>query len=215
MLDGPVGQKLLTQITDDENGLVALGWAENGFRQLTDSKGAVSTPANLKGLKIRTMQSPVQLDIWKTLGANPTPMSFAELFTALDQGTVGGQENPWITILTSKFYEVQSHATDSRHVYTPFITLMSERFWQRLPEPYQKLIRTAVVQQGAYEREASRDIDAQAKKILQKKGLKITELTPEQRDAFQKKARPVYAQFKSQIGQPLFDQVMKATGHNP
>lgn len=214
VLDGPVGQHLLKKISQEHNGLIALAWAENGFRQLTDSTGVIASPADLKGLKIRTMQSPVQLDIWKTLGANPTPMSFAELFTALDQGTVDAQENPWITILTSKFYEVQSNATDTRHVYTPFITLMSARFWKRLPEPYQKLVKTASVQEGVYERKVSQNIDKQAKQLLEKKGMKITEPTPAQRAAFREKAKPVYGDFKSQIGEPLFDQVMKATGHS-
>lgn len=214
VLDGPIGQKILKQITDNRNGLVAVGWAENGFRQLTDSKGAIDSPKALHGLKIRTMQSPVQLDIWRTQGANPTPMSFAELFTALDQGTVDAQENPWVTILTSKFYEVQSHATETRHVYTPFITLMSKRFWQRLPKPYQKLIRTASTQMGNYERKVSRDIDKQAKSELKQKGLKITNLTDSQRAAFKKKAQPVYDDFKDKIGEPLFDQVMKATDHS-
>ncbi|MGB7755837.1 MAG: TRAP transporter substrate-binding protein [Salinisphaera sp.] len=213
VLDGPIGQKILKQITDHKNGLVALGWAENGFRELTDSKGVINSPKDLHGLKIRTMQSPVQLDIWRTLGANPTPMSFAELFTALDQGTVDAQENPWVTILTSKFYEVQSNATATKHVYTPFITLMSERFWQRLPKPYQKLVSTASVQMGNYERKVSRDIDAQAKSELKKKGLKITDLSDSQREAFKKKSEPVYKDFKSKIGEPLFDQVMKATNH--
>lgn len=214
VLDGPIGQKILKQISNKRNGLVALGWAENGFRQLTDSKGVIDSPKALNGLKIRTMQSPVQLDIWRTQGANPTPMSFAELFTALDQGTVDAQENPWVTILTSKFYEVQSNATETRHVYTPFITLMSKRFWQRLPKPYQKLMRTASTQMGLYERKVSRDIDKQAKNELKQKGLKITDLSDSQRAAFKKKAQPVYDDFKSKIGEPLFDQVMKATGHS-
>jgi tripartite ATP-independent transporter DctP family solute receptor len=213
VLDGPIGTGLLKRISKQNNGLIALGWAENGFRELTDNKGAITSPAGLHGLKIRTMQSPVQLDIWKTLGANPTPMSFAELFTALDQGTVDGQENPWVTILTSKFYEVQSHATATRHVYTPFITLVSQRFWQQLPKPYQQLLRTASTQMGVYERKVSRDIDSQAKKKLEQNGLKITNISAAQRAAFRKKARPVYNNFKSQIGEPLFDNVMKATGH--
>lgn len=213
VLDGPVGQKILQKISKHKNGLVALGWAENGFRQLSDSKGVIDSPKDLNGLKIRTMQSPVQLDIWRTLGANPTPMSFAELFTALDQGTVDAQENPWVTILTSKFYEVQSNATETRHVYTPFITLMSKRFWQRLPKGYQQLIRHASTQMCDYERKVSRDIDAQAKDMLKKKGMKITDLTDSQRKAFKKKVQPVYDDFKDKIGEPLFSEVMKAADH--
>ncbi|WP_106476451.1 TRAP transporter substrate-binding protein [Phytohalomonas tamaricis] len=214
VLDGPTGQQLLKKITDDNNGLVALGWSENGYRQLTDSKGAIVTPADLDGLKVRTMQNPIHLDIWRTLGANPTPMSFAELFTALDQGVVGGQENPWITILSSRFNEVQSNATETNHVYTPFITLMSARYWNRLPEPYKELIQDASTKMGVYERQVSRDMNDQAKAELKKEGLEITELTPEQLKAFKQKVQPVYEAYREKIGEPIFSSVMKDVGRD-
>ncbi|OHV08024.1 TRAP transporter substrate-binding protein [Kushneria phosphatilytica] len=213
VLDGDIGQGLLKKISDDNNGLVALGWSENGYRELTDSTGVVDSPDDLNGLKIRTMQNPIHLDIWRTLGANPTPMSFAELFTALDQGTVDGQENPWITILSSRFYEVQSNATATDHVYTPFITLMSARFWDRLPAPYQQLIRDASDEMKTYQRKVNRQLNKEAREQLKQEGMTITELTDEQRDAFRQKVLPVYKDYKDKIGQPLFDNVMKATGH--
>lgn len=205
VLDGEIGDRMLE--TASTNGLVAIGWAENGYRQLTNSKQAVTTPGDLGGLKVRTMQNPIHLDIWRTLGANPTPMSFAELFTALEQGVVDGQENPWITIQSSKFNEVQSYATESNHVYTPFITLVSERFWKKLPDGYQQLVTEASQQMGDYEREVSRSMNVQIKQELIDEGMKITELTPEQVATFQNNLAPVYDDWREKIGGKLIDDI--------
>ena len=161
--------------------------------------------------KIRTMENDLHLDIWRTLGANPTPMSFAELFTALEQGVVDGQENPWITIESSKFNEVQDYATETNHVYTPFITLVSERFWSRLPADYQQLLRDAAQQMGEYERQVGRSMNDQIKQELADSGMQITELTPEQVKAFQEKVAPVYENWRDQIGGELIDQVRAAS----
>lgn len=205
VLDGEIGDRMLE--TASTNGLKALGWAENGYRQLTNSQNAVASPEDLDGLKVRTMQNPIHLDIWKTLGANPTPMSFAELFTALEQGVVDGQENPWITIQSSKFNEVQDYATESNHVYTPFITLVSERFWSRLPEGYQDLLSDAAKQMGDYQREVSRTLNDQIKQELMDEGMNITELTPEQVATFQETLSPVYDEWREKIGGELIDDI--------
>jgi len=205
VLDGEIGDAMLETATT--NGLVAIGWAENGYRQLTNSQQAVATPDDLDGLKVRTMQNPIHLDIWRTLGANPTPMSFAELFTALEQGVVDGQENPWITIQASKFNEVQDYATESNHVYTPFITLVSERFWSKLPEEYQGLVTEAAQQMGDYEREVSRSMNDQIKQELIDDGMQITELTPDQVAAFQDSLTAVYDDWREKIGGELIDDI--------
>ncbi|WP_163648524.1 TRAP transporter substrate-binding protein [Modicisalibacter sp. 'Wilcox'] len=205
VLDGEIGQQMLKDAST--NGLVAIGWAENGYRQLTNSQHPVSSPEDLDGLKIRTMQNPIHLDIWRTLGANPTPMSFAELFTALEQGVVDGQENPWITIQSSKFNEVQDYATETNHVYTPFITLVSERFWNKLPADYQQLLREAAKQMGDYERHVSRTMNDQIKQELADSGMQITELTPEQMKTFQDTVAPVYDDWRDKIGGELIDKV--------
>ncbi|MGM8850137.1 ABC transporter substrate-binding protein [Salinicola sp. MH3R3-1] len=205
VLDGDIGQQMLKDAST--KGLVAIGWSENGYRQLTNSEHAVTSPADLDGLKVRTMQNPIHLDIWRTLGANPTPMSFAELFTALEQGVVDGQENPWITIESSKFNEVQPYATETNHVYTPFITLVSERTWKRLPESYQQLLRDAAKQMGDYERHVSRVMNDQIKQELKDDGMKITELTPEQVAVFQKDLAPVYDDWREKIGGDLIDRI--------
>ncbi|WP_110686732.1 TRAP transporter substrate-binding protein [Salinicola aestuarinus] len=208
VLDGEIGQQMLEEASS--KGLVAIGWAENGYRQLTDSTVAVSEPSDLEGLKIRTMQNPIHLDIWRTLGANPTPMSFAELFTALEQNVVDGQENPWNTIKSSRFNEVQQYATETNHVYTPFITLVSERFWNRLPESYQGLLREAAGDMGDYEREVSRSMSDQIKQDLADSGMEITTLTPEQVSVFQETLEPVYAQWRDKIGGDLIDRIRSA-----
>ncbi|MCE3027368.1 MULTISPECIES: TRAP transporter substrate-binding protein [unclassified Salinicola] len=208
VLDGEIGQRMLKEAST--KGLVAIGWSENGYRQLTNSKRPVSKPSDLDGLKIRTMQNPIHLDIWRTLGANPTPMSFAELFTALEQHVVDGQENPWITIKSSKFNEVQQYATETNHVYTPFITLVSERFWNRLPADYQQLLRDAAKQMGDYERHVSRSMNDQIKQELKDEGMQITELTPAQVKVFQDKLEPVYANWRDKIGGDLIDSIRQA-----
>ena len=127
VLDGPVGQDLLNQLP--KIGLIGLAYWENGYRQLTNSKTAVSSPADCKGLKIRTMENPIHLAAWKALGANPTPMAFGELFSAMQQKVVDGQENPWGTIYLQNFPEVQDYTTDTGHVYSPFVLLISKKFW--------------------------------------------------------------------------------------
>ncbi|WP_251978655.1 TRAP transporter substrate-binding protein [Salinicola avicenniae] len=208
VLDGEIGQRMLEEASTQ--GLVAIGWSENGYRQLTNSNRPVTQPSDLEGLKIRTMQNPIHLDIWRTLGANPTPMSFAELFTALEQHVVDGQENPWITIQSSKFNEVQQYATETNHVYTPFITLVSERFWNRLPESYQQLLREAATQMGEYERHVSRSLNDQIKADLASEGMEVTELTPEQVQVFQETLEPVYDNWRDKIGGELIDSIRNA-----
>ncbi|MDV6320050.1 TRAP transporter substrate-binding protein [Chromohalobacter sp. HP20-39] len=205
VLDGEIGQQMLEDASSQ--GLVAIGWGENGYRQLTNSQHPVEKPADLEGLKIRTMENELHLDIWRTLGANPTPMSFAELFTALEQGVVDGQENPWITIESSKFNEVQDYATETNHVYTPFITLVSKRFWDRLPEDYQHLLRDAATKMGDYQRHVSRTLNDQIKQDLKESGMQITELSPEQVKVFQDKLEPVYADWRDKIGGELIDDI--------
>lgn len=209
VLDGEIGQQMLKDAST--NGLVAIGWAENGYRQLTNSQQAVTAPDDLDGLKVRTMQNPIHLDVWRTLGANPTPMSFAELFTALEQGVVDGQENPWITIQSSRFNEVQDYATETNHVYTPFITLVSERFWKQLPADYQQLLREAATQMGEYERHVSRTMNDQIKQELADSGMQITELTPEQVKAFQDDVASVYDDWRDKIGGELIDKARAAS----
>lgn len=200
LLDGPVGQEVLDSLKPA--GMVGIGYWENGFRQLTNSRRAVRTPADMDGLRLRTMPTPVPLATFRLLGANPTPMNFGEVFTALQQGVVDGQENPWETILANNFYEVQRYATNTGHVYSPFGVIFSEIFWDRLPEDYQEAVRDAVFAARDFNRTNARQAEQEIIEELSKY-MDITILTPEEIVPFQEMTRPVYDQFAEEIGPEL------------
>ncbi|MCK4259177.1 MAG: TRAP transporter substrate-binding protein [Halanaerobiales bacterium] len=206
VLDGSIGQSLLDQMS--EIGLIGLAYWENGYRQLTNSKHSVVTPADVKGLKVRTMENPMHLAAWKAMGANPTPMAFGELFSAMQQGVVDGQENPWGTIYLQNFFEVQQYTTDTGHVYSPFVLMISKKFWDKLPEDLQKVVKDAAVKGTAHNREINRKMNAEYLEELKTK-MTVTILTTEQKAAFQKAVMPVYDQFKNEIGADLVDDVLK------
>ena len=130
VLDGPIGQDMLSKF--DAKGFKALAWAENGFRHMTNSKRDVKTPEDLKGLKMRTMENPVHIAAYKGLGIVTTPMAFPEVFTALQQGTVDGQENPLSVIMSAKFDQVQKHLSLTGHVYSPAIFVMNKAAFDKL-----------------------------------------------------------------------------------
>jgi tripartite ATP-independent transporter DctP family solute receptor len=154
VLDGPVGQKVMDKL--QEKGLVGLVYWENGFRNLTNSKRPVNKLEDMDGIKLRVMQNNVFLDSFKTLGANAVPLPFSELFTALETKTVDGQENPYNTILSSKFYEVQKYLTVTNHVYSPWIVLVSKKYWDGLSKAEQKVLLDAAKKSRDFERQDTR-----------------------------------------------------------
>ncbi|MGP9766040.1 TRAP transporter substrate-binding protein [Halomonas sp. AOP13-D3-9] len=195
-------------------GLKALAFSENGYRQLSNSARPVSSSddvagLDVRGLSVRTMENPVHLAIWEALGANPTPMAFGELFSAMEQGVVDGQENPWSTILTSNFNEVQDYGTETRHVYTPFIMMLSERTWDRMAPEYQALVQEAARQAAAYEIQLSAEYDDWSRDQLAERGMEITRLDDEQLAAFQDAVQPVYEEWAPRIGEDLIADIQK------
>ncbi|WP_386082786.1 TRAP transporter substrate-binding protein [Vreelandella sp. F11] len=195
-------------------GLKALAFSENGYRQLSNSARPVSSPddvagLDVRGLSVRTMENPVHLAIWEALGANPTPMAFGELFSAMEQGVVDGQENPWSTILTSNFNEVQDYGTETRHVYTPFIMMLSERTWDRMAPEYQALVQEAARQSAEYEIQLSAEYDDWSRDQLAERGMEITRLDDEQLAAFQDAVQPVYEEWAPRIGEDLIADIQK------
>ncbi|NOK07282.1 DctP family TRAP transporter solute-binding subunit, partial [Myxococcus xanthus] len=136
VLDSAFGQKLLAKLP--EKGLVGLGYWENGFRQTTNSRRPIQKAEDFAGLKLRVIQNQLFIDSFNALGANATPMPFTELYSAMEQKAVDGQENPTATILTSKFYEVQKHLVLSRHIYSTWVFLMSKKTWDGLSAEEQK-----------------------------------------------------------------------------
>ena len=202
--DGPVGAKLAKLL--EPKGLKLLAYYENGFRQLTNSVREVKSPADLKGLKIRTMENPIHLALWRALGANPTPMPFSEVFTAMQQKTIDGQENPVPTIYLSKFYEVQKYLTMTGHVYGPHILLINKKLFDSFPAEDQKVILQADQESAVFQRATNRKMNADLVSKLQEKGMTVTFLSPEQLKAFQDATKSVYDQWVPKIGKDLVDE---------
>jgi tripartite ATP-independent transporter DctP family solute receptor len=199
VLDGPFGQKLLATLSD--KGLIGLGFWENGFRHVTNSRRPVLRAEDLAGLKLRVIQSPLFLDTFNTLGANATPMPFTELYTAMEQAAVDGQENPAATILASKFYEVQKHMVLSRHMYSAWVLLLSKKTWDGLSADERKIVQDAARDATLYERKTIRAFSETALVDLKKAGMQVTELPPTEHAKMQAKLQPVLAKFSKEFGE--------------
>jgi TRAP-type transport system periplasmic protein len=207
ILDGPIGKKLLEKLP--EHGLIGLAYWENGFRNVTNSKHPINTIDDFKGLKLRTMQNQVHIDAFKKLGANPTPMAFSEVFTALESKTVDGQENPLATIKSNKYYEVQDYLSLTKHVYTPFVFLVSKKFWDSLSPEEQKILQDAAVEAGKYQRELSRQEDKKALEELKKTGIKINEVSDEERKNMAEAIKPVIDKYAKEFGEDLVNEMYR------
>jgi TRAP-type transport system periplasmic protein len=214
VLDGPAGQYFNKKL--EEAGLVNLAYWENGFRNLTNSKRAVAKVEDFDGVKVRVMQNNIFLDTFKTLGTNAVPMAFGEVFTALETKTIDGQENPFVTIDTSKFYEVQKFLSVTRHAYTPFLVLYSKKMFDTLSPQEQALLREAAIEGQKVQRSTIRANDTKALANLKAKGMQVNEITPaEQRRMFEK-VKPVYDKNAGTIGADaitiVVDALKKARG---
>jgi TRAP-type transport system periplasmic protein len=208
VLDGPAGQYFNKKL--EEAGLVNLAYWENGFRNLTNSKKAVTKWEDFDGIKVRVMQNNIFLDTFKTLGTNAVPMAFGEVFTALETKTIDGQENPFVTIDTSKFYEVQKFLSVTRHAYTPFLVLYSKPMWDKLSPQEQAVLREAAVEGQKVQRAAIRDLDGKSLAALKARGMQVNEIAPaEQRRMFEK-VKPVYDRNAPTIGADAINVVVDA-----
>ncbi|PJI98665.1 tripartite ATP-independent transporter DctP family solute receptor [Acidovorax sp. 69] len=206
VLDGPFGQKLLAKLP--EKGLVGLGYWENGFRHVTNSRRPINKADDLAGLKLRVIQSPLFLDTFNALGTNATPMPFTELYTAMEQAAVDGQENPPATILTSKFYEVQKHLVLSRHMYSAWVLLMSKKTWDGLSAQEQKIVQEAAREATLFERKAIRALSETALGDLKKVGMQITELPAAEQAKLRAKLQPVLAKYGREFGEETTNELM-------
>lgn len=210
-LDGDFGD-YLSQKLADQAGILNLAWGDVGFRNITNSRKAVSSPADLAGLKIRTMTNTLHVEYFTALGALPTPMSFSELFTALQQKTVDGQENPTALIYNNALHEAQSYMTVSEHVFTAINMNIAADFYNSLPEDYQAAIAEASKNTMAYQRELITEQNQSLLSDIEAAGVEVTVLTPEQKAEFQKIAEDtVYKTAAAEYGQELIDM---AAAHN-
>src|SRR3954470_10049273 len=193
LLDGPLGQALIAKLP--EKGLVALGYWDLGFRNVTNSKRPITRAEDLEGLKLRVIPNPVFLDTFKAFKANPIPMPFAELYGALESKAVDGQENPFSVILSNKFFEVQKYVSATNHVYAANILLVSKRFWDRLSPAEQKIMQDAANEARAYQRTMSRAAAQKAVADLQAKGMQYNEMSPAEQARMRAIAKPVTEKF--------------------
>lgn len=210
VLDGPIGTKVIDKL--QPKGLVGLAYWENGFRNLTNSKRPVTKMEDLDGIKLRVMQNNVYLDSFRSLGANAVPLPFSELFSALETKTVDGQENPYNTILSSKFYEVQKFLSVTNHVYSPWIVLVSRKWWDGLSKDEQKVLSDAARASRDFERKDTRDEGAKALADLKAKGMQVNELPPAEAARMRDKLTKVNATIAADVGMDLWKETQDALG---
>ena len=199
LLDGPWGQKLMAKLP--EKGLVGLGFWENGLRQISNNRHPINKAEDISGLKLRVIQNPLFIDTFKALGANALPMPFPEVYTALETGTVDGQENPLATLIASKFYEVQKHAVISNHIYSVWAFLISKKFWDKLSPDEQKILTEAANEATAFERKTIRAFDATALEEIKAKGIQVTTLSDEETAKLQELTKPVAVKYTQEFGE--------------
>lgn len=180
LLDGPFGQALLAKLP--EKGLVGLTFWENGFRHVTNSKRPITRLEDLEGLKIRVQQNPVFIETFKTLKTNPVPMSFAELFGALEAKALDAQENPYLITRSARLFEVQKYLSATSHAYGVIVFLVSKKFWDKLTPAEQNILRSAAIEARDYERQVSRNQAKTAIDDLKSKGMIFNEVSPAEMD---------------------------------
>jgi tripartite ATP-independent transporter DctP family solute receptor len=203
--DGPVGTRLMDSLA--AHGVIGLGIWDLGFRHITNNKRPIVKSEDLQGLKIRVIGSPIYVDLFTTLGANPVPMTFGEVYGALESGAIDGQDNPLGVIESAKFAEVQKYLSLTRHVYTGMPFLMSKKTWDGMSAAERKIIRDASEEAKQVERTATLAKEAQAIDGL-KKTMQVNEVGVAEMTSLRKKVQPVVDKFGGEVG----DTVMKQVG---
>ena len=205
VVDGAFGKKLHQAL--EAKGIVGLAYWELGFRNLSNSRRAVNRVEDLAGLKLRVIPNAINVDWVKALGANPTPLPFPELYAALDQKAVDGQENPNSVILANKFYEVQKFLTLSNHQYNPQSLIFSKKVWDGLSADERRVLSEAAVEAGKYQREVSRREASANLDALKKNGMQVSELSAAELTKFRERMRPVIARHAAVVGEAVVQEI--------
>jgi len=205
VVDGPVGKKLFDKLPD--KGLVGLGYFELGFRNVTNSKRPIARWEDFSGIKLRVIQSPLFIDLFNTLGANSVAMPFPEVYTALEQRVIDGQENPVTVIFDTKFQEVQKYLSLTRHIYNAQSVLLSKRTWDKLSAEERTIIQDALNEAKAYQRQVSREKNTQMLDAVKKAGMQVNEVAPQEIARIREKIKPVVDKYTKEVGQALVDEV--------
>ncbi|NRF71608.1 TRAP transporter substrate-binding protein [Aquincola sp. S2] len=206
VVDGPFGSSLHKKLED--RGIVGLAYYELGFRQITNSKRPITKVEDVAGLKLRVIPNPINVDWVSALGANPTPLPFPELYAALEQKAVDGQENPVATINGAKLYEVQKYMTLTNHQYNPQSVVISKKFWDTLSADEKKLVQDAALESARHQRELSRSAAAGILDNLKKAGMQVSELPPAELAKLREKMKPVIAKHSAGVGEATVKAVM-------
>ncbi len=208
VVDGDFGKRLHARLAD--KGLVGLAYYELGFRQISNSRRPLNRVEDIAGLKLRVIPNPINVDWVSALGANPTPLPFPELYAALEQRAVDGQENPVPTINSAKLFEVQKHLAITNHQYNPQSVVISKKFWDSLSDADRKLLQDAASESARYQREQSRALASSALDNLKKNGMQVTEFAPAEVAKLRDRMKPVIAKHTASVGQATVDEVMAA-----
>jgi len=204
VLDGEIGTELLESL--ESVGIIGLGYWENGFRQLTNNKKEVRTPEDLKGMKMRTMENEVHIAAWKEVGANPAPLAFGELFTALQQGTFEAQEGPINLFHDMKFDEVQKYISKTNHVYSPWPVLINPDVYGQLSAADQAALHEAMAATTEYQRSLAQEADDKAEAAMA--DVVFIDLTPDEQAAFAELMGPVHEMVKKKVGAEIVDRII-------
>lgn len=207
VLDGEVGRELLDAL--EPNNLKGISMWGAGFRHMTNNVRPIEGPADLKGIKMRTLQAPTILSTYRAYGANPTAMAYTEVYNGLQQGVVEGQENPFANIYSMKFYEVQKNMTLTAHTYHTYAAIMNKQAWDSLPDDLKKVVEDAMV----IGRDAARQytLEDEAKILEEIKGrVDVRELSAEGREAFIEQSKPIYDEFRPKVTPELLDKAIAA-----
>lgn len=202
ILDGPIGQQVLDSLQN--GGLVGLVYWENGFRNLTNAKRPIRTLEDFDGLKLRVMQNDIYLESFSLLGVDAVPLPFSELFFALESHTVDGQENPFSTILSSKFFELQRYLSVTNHVYSPWVMLASKQWWDDLSDEQKSILMEAAKASRGFQRNHARDESQKAMAALRNKGMQVNEFPAAEHLRMQERLCEVHATIASRVGEGLW-----------
>ncbi|WP_066158194.1 TRAP transporter substrate-binding protein [Hydrogenophaga pseudoflava] len=206
VVDGPFGQKMHAKL--EEKGLVGLGYYELGFRNITNSKRAITKVEDIAGLKLRVIPNPINVDWVKALDANPTPLPWPEVYAALEQKAVDGQENPVATIYGAKLYEVQKYMTLTNHQYNPQSVVISKKFWDTLSADEKKIIGDAVTESAKFQRQQARASVASTLENLKKAGMTVSELAPGEQVKLVEKMKPVITKHAGAVGEATVSELL-------
>lgn len=211
VLDSELGDEMLAGLAD--SGLIALGWGENGFRNLAMTDGTVRVPEDMEGIKLRTMQVPMHIAYWESVGAAPTPISFPEVFTSLQQGVVDGVENPYELLYSARLTEPANYLTETRHIYDPEVLLINKDFYESLSEEDQDVIQSAADAAIDKIRSLKKTVSDEIRAKIEAEGGTVTDLTEEERQAWIDSAVPFYADNASEVDKEKLKAILEAAGN--